>query len=192
MAVSWNNGFNPVHGAYLSSNSDLTVGTKATKLFSSNTPSTTAPIGFDFYDSSSSSYQQYKLQPNITYYMWLFNSIGRSDPTSFSIPQCAPPTPPPPTTSCNSGFCLSMKQSGCNGSAPYYLLEWSAYSGLNFSYYLMMRNNAQVGGAITPASQNSQWTNADSSAQHSYYIRVRKNDGGEVHSGTITLLNSCR
>lgn len=98
---------------------------------------------------------------------------------------------PNPTTACNGPYCLNLKQSGCNGNVPYYLLEWTASTRPDFSYYLLMKNNAQIGGTITPVSQNSMWTNADSDSSHSYYIRARSSDGSEAHTGTLLLNNKC-
>ena len=137
-----------------------------------------APDKYDFED--------YEAKQGTEYTYVLSTSTNEEAEVTINTPDCSIEQ-----NSCNGTFCLKLRERGCSGKFPYYMLEWSPGNERQFDYYMVMRDSKQQGGSITQVTQTSMIDTADQNPAHTYYIKMIKKDGGETKTGTLTLYNKC-
>lgn len=132
------------------------------------------------------SFDDEEVYPNTDYIYYLSINDKEAARYSVSTPDCSLEK-----SSCNGPFCLKLRENGCNGTMPLYLFEWTPTPDPLFKQYVMMRNNQQLGGPLTPAGNVNLQDTGTPDAISNYYIIMKKTDGTEVKSGMLTLTNKC-
>jgi hypothetical protein len=82
-----------------------------------------APDKYDFDDFEANQGTEY------TYV--LSTSNGDETEVTINTPDCSIEK-----SSCNGTFCLKLRERGCSGKVPYYMLEWTSGNERQFSHYI--------------------------------------------------------